>query len=408
MTYSPIGPGLIALLGCTQIVGYGTIYYAYPVLVPQVAAEFGTSEPVLYAVMAAGLFVSGLAAPWLGGLMDRFQAPRVMVAGSLVVSGMLAGMALAPSLIVFAALVIALKAISFAVLYDAAFATLALRRPQDTRAAITSLTLVAGFASTIFWPLTGWLVESLGWRGTVGLWAGLNLLLAFPLHLWLSAPPRVAPPAGAGRREPVPGAVWTPLPSAAAPGAFLLLGWGFALSGMLIAAMGVQMVPILLALDLGDAAYLVAMAMGPAQVAIRIVDATLWRRRHPLWVALVSALAVVAAVGLLPLAGGATGLAMVCVILFGAGHGLASIVRGAVPVALFGAIGLGRRLGRLAALRAMLAALAPFLFALGHQALGLTTALLICGAVGLAGFLALLRLWSMLPAASIESALHER
>jgi len=415
MPPSPRGPGLIAALGVTQILGYGTVFYAYPVLVPAIAASFGTSHATLYAILSVGLFAGGLAAPRLGRMMDRFQPPRVMAAGSLLVGALMGALALAPGLAVFAVLVVLLQALSFAVLYDAAFATLALRRPEDTRRAITRLTLIAGFASTLFWPLAGWLVDVLGWRGAWAVFATLNLGLALPLHLWLAVPPRWPPPPPGTVPRTAPEATAGPTPdrSTAPPGvaqpgtapdwpvlqgpqadrAFVLLGAGFALTGMLIAALAVQIVPVLLARGLAEGAYLAAMAMGPAQVAIRIVDATLWRNRHPLWVAVISAGLVVVALAALLLPGPPLAMAVLFAVLYGAGQGLASIVRGAVPVALFGTQGLGLRLGRLASLRNMLGALAPFLFALGSQTLGTGAALVLTALVGLAGLAATVRLW---------------
>ncbi len=147
------GPRLLPVvlaLGATQVIGYGTLYYAYAILAPAVAGEFDTSLTSLYAIFSAGLLAGGLAAPQLGAWMDRFGAPRIMAAGSLVTALLVAGLAIAPNLWVFAACVIAIEVVGVAVLYDAAFATLAAIGRAEARWAITHLTLIAGFASTIF------------------------------------------------------------------------------------------------------------------------------------------------------------------------------------------------------------------------------------------------------------------
>jgi MFS family permease len=381
---------MIAALGVTQIIGYGSLYYAFPIMAPAVAQEFGVSEPLLFGLLSAGLLLGGLAAPRLGGLLDRMGAPRVMAAGSLLMAGLSAALALAPSLPVYGALLLLIELLSFTVLYDAAFATLAQRQPQDTRRAITRLTLIAGFASTLFWPLTGWLVDHLGWRGAQGIFAALHLGIAVPLHLALAARPR---------RQAAPQPVVTPplslpppLTGAAARQAFVLLGLSFALTGMAISALGVHLVPVLLARGLGETAYLAAMVMGPAQVLIRLVDATLWRHLHPLQVAVVSAAAIPVALALLLVPGPAALLAFAFALCFGAGQGLSSIVRGSVPVALFGVTGLGQRLGRLAAIRSVLGASAPFLFAWAMAQLGAQAAICAALAVALAGVLALVML----------------
>ena len=376
----------VAVLGVTQILGYGAIFYAFPLLVAPVARDLDTSETTLFSVFAIGLFLGGLVASVAGPWLDRFGAPRVMALGSALSACLFAALSLAPNLATYALLVIALEAISFLVLYDAAFAALALTVPQGTRKAITRLTLIAGFASTLFWPLTGYLIEALDWRATYMIFAGLHLLIALPLHLWLAR--QRGPHRGPTHATSAPPAApdFAPVAPQITRRAFWLLGASFALTGIVIAALGVHLVPSLLALGLGPQAYLIGMLMGPAQVLVRILDATLWRNTHPLTVALISAMAIVLAVGALQLAGTGLAFAMGFAVIFGAGQGLASIVRGAVPLALFGAQGIGRRLGHLAALRNLTAAAAPFAFALGSQTLGLPLTLSLSFAIAMGGF----------------------
>lgn len=382
---------LVPVLGLTQIIGYGTSYYAFPILAPAVAREFALGEPVLFGLLSAGLLLGGLTAPALGSLLDRLGAARVMGWGSLGMAVLFALWAISPNIFVFGALTLAIEVLSFAVLYDAAFALLAQKRPDDTRGAITRLTLIAGFASTLFWPASHWLLEQFGWRGTQAIFAALHLLCAglhFALMRLPAAPPQPVPRVpGQGRAEPP-----APLPEAAARRAFWLLALGFALTGMALSAITVHLVGILQARNLGQVAYLAAMVMGPAQVAVRLVDATFWRGLHPLYVALVAAGAVFVAIGLLVLPGPAAPMAFAFAMIFGAGSGLSSIVRGAVPVALFGAGGLGLRLGKLAAVRNLLGASAPFLFAALSRSQSMALASFAALVLALAGLLALLLL----------------
>lgn len=383
---------VIAALGASQIIGYGALYYAYAVLAPGIAVEFDVSEASLFAVFSIGLLVGGLTAPAFGRRIDRHGAPIVMATGSAVIAVLLAMLSVAPDLWVFAGLVVLIEIISFTVLYDAAFATLARLAPQDSRSAITLLTLIAGFASTIFWPLTGWLAEGVGWRGTYLVFAGLNLGLAFPLHLWIAKHPVPAlAPSDTGKIHAVQARYRLSGPSARR--AFWLVGVGFALSGMVISAVTVHMVPILLARDMGEMAYLVAMVMGPAQVLIRLVDATLWRHSHPVVVAIVAATALPLAVVALLVPGPAIVTGICFAVLLGTGGGLSSIVRGAVPVALFGPDGVGLRLGRLAAIRNVLGASAPFAFALATTHLGPQPTLYLIAAFGFLGLMVMAALW---------------
>lgn len=385
---------LVAALGATQVIGYGSLYYAFPILAPAVAQEFGVGEPLLFGLLSAGLLLGGLAAPSLGGLIDRIGAGRVMTAGSLAMALLLTLLAAAPNIQVFGGLILLIELLSFAVLYDAAFALLAQKRPGDTRRAITSLTLIAGFASTLFWPLTGFLGDTLGWRRTQLVFAGGQLICA-ALHWGVAAAPviELQPP-----RPETPGpqpATAPGMSDATARRAFRLLALGFALTGMAISAITVHLVEILRTLALGEMAYLAAMVMGPAQVAVRVMDATVWRDRHPLFIALLSASGIAAAIALLLLPGLVPALAQPLAFAFaailGAGAGLSSIVRGAVPVALFGASGLGLRLGRLASIRNLLGASAPFLFAWA-AAWSMAGAVAAALALSLAGLAALLLL----------------
>jgi hypothetical protein len=391
----------VVALGVTQVLGYGTLYYAFPLAVPGMAATHGIAPTTAFAAFSAGMLAAGLAAPRLGRAMDRLGAGRVMAAGSAVCALLLAALAAAPGAAAFAVLVVALEIAGAMVLYDAAFAALVQLSGPGGRRAITQLTLIAGFASTLFWPLTGWLVETVGWQGTWMVWAALHLGICLPLHLWLAAQPRAGQvaPAAAGPASP-------PTAHPAPRGAFGLVAVAFALSGMLVAALGVHMVPLLVALGHAGQAYLVSMVMGPAQVAIRLTDALFWKGLHPLDVALVAAAALPVAVLALLVLPGSVAAAVLFAALLGVGGGLSSIVRGTLPLSLFGAQGYGALLGRLTFVRTLLSAVAPFLFALVMQTAGSGAALAAGVALGLAGLvpLAVLRLRLRLPRQSIPGS----
>lgn len=384
----------VAALGASQILGYGSLYYAFPLMVPAVAGDLGTTPATLFAVFSAGLLAGGLVAPVLGRLMDRIGAPRVMAAGSLAAGGALVLMAVAPGLWSFAAAVLLVELIAGAVLYDAAFASLVLLRGTGARRAITRLTLIAGFASTLFWPLTGWLVETQGWRVTYLIYAGLHVTLGFGLHLWLSRQP------AADETVPLAGATAAarPLPQALVRGAYISVAVSFALSGVLISATTVHLVGVLASAGAGAGATAYAMLMGPAQVAVRLVDALFWKALHPLSVAAISALALPAAIGLLLLGAPVWVAGPAFAVLLGFGQGLASIVRGSVPLALFGPAGYGAQLGRLALIRTVASAGAPAAFAAMLAALGLGPTLWAFLVLGLAAAVPLLALRARLGA----------
>ena len=152
------------LLGITTLISYGTLYYAFGVLAPGMSADTGLSLSFIYALFSAGLAVSALIAPRAGRLMDEANPGAVMAAGSLAAAVILAVWALVPGAVAFGVMLVAARLVSVLVLYEAAFVAAARLRSQSARRTITGITLVAGFASTVFWPLTQWLVTLWDWR----------------------------------------------------------------------------------------------------------------------------------------------------------------------------------------------------------------------------------------------------
>lgn len=382
---------IVIALGVTQIIGYGTLYYSFAILAQAVADSFAVASATLYAVFSAGFLLSGFSAPWLGRQMDQRGAPKLMALGSMLSALGLGVLAAAPNLAVYAMAFCLLEVVGVLVLYSAAFSCLAQFDGLNARRSITHLTLIAGFASTIFWPLTGWMAEAIGWRATYAAFAAMHLAIALPLHLWL-----IRRSGGVAGGHGKSDATRLPLSDRERLIAFWCVATSFALSGALMSALNVHLVPVLQAMGLGAAAYYTSMLMGPAQVAVRLSDALFWRGLHPTTVALISVSALCLSVTLLlsglpaQIAGASFAL------VFGAGQGLSTIVSGTLPLALFGAAGFGARLGRLSAIRTLLSGFAPFVFAMALGAIGTALSLTMALAVGLAALAPLLYLRAFL------------
>ena len=384
--------GVVTALGATQIIAYGTLYYAYSILTPVIARDLGVDHSTLFAIFSAGLLLAGLAAPELGRRMDRHGPPTIMALGSLAVSLALVGTSLAPNLIWFGVFVLLQMVIGAAVQYEAAFAALAYFAGANARRAITHLTIFGAIASTIFWPMTGWLSAEIGWRSTWLVYALAHLAIAFPLHLWLWRHGRLTQDARREAAAAAPLRQNVPLTGADGRFAFAAIAIGFALSGAVVAALGVHMVLVLQALGLGSAAYAASMVMGPMQAVIRVTDAMFFKRLHPLSVAIISGLAVPGAVMILFVGAHPVFAGILFAGLFGIGQGLSSIVKGSVPLVLFGAFGFAERLGHLTAIRAVPSAAAPFLFAVLHEQLGITLSVIVLAGIGVLGVLPLIGL----------------
>lgn len=398
------------MLGITQILGYGTVYYSFAVLAGDIAAEFGWPVSRIFGAFSLALLVGGFTAPLAGRLIDRHGAGAVMAAGSLATTVALAATAWAPGPIAFAAGLIAVEAASTLILYDAAFAALVQACGPHARSRITQLTLIAGFSSTIFWPFTTWLHGSLGWREVLLVFAALNLLVCLPLHLLIARmPPMRDEPREAGA---APAPAWIGEAPMAALGrrVFALIALGFALSGFLLSAVLTQMLPMLTALGLGTSALLVSTLFGPAQVLVRFASIGLGRRRHPLVVTIFGMAMLPLAATILALSAPAAAGAALFAVLLGFGSGLKSIVQGTLPLALFGSAAYGTRLGTLALARQFLAAAAPFALAWMMESFGPRAALLALvgvGCLGLMAFLEVARIRARPHAApGPEAALH--
>lgn len=344
-------------LGVTQLVGYGCTSYLPASLAAAQGKTFGVATAAIFAAFSGALLTQGLLGPFAGRLADRAGARRPLAVGSVILALALVGMALAQDMIQVAAAWLLLGVGMSLALYDIAFAGLVSWFGLDARRSITGVTLIAGFASTIAWPLTAWLEHTLGWRNTALIWAAANLLIALPLHLTLPSGAAPKPKAATAEED-------APPPPTNIAFQMVMLAAALAVMSAVGSIMGAHLPPLLASLGAGATLAVVAgMLVGPSQVAARLAEFALVRKIHPL----VSARF---AVGLFPIGAGLLILlgpiaAVPFAALYGAGNGLFTIVRGTLPLVLFGSQGYGARLGLLNVPARLLGALAPLLFALG-------------------------------------------
>jgi MFS family permease len=370
--------GAIWALGVTQIIGYGTLYYSFSILAPGIAVDLNVGVEWVYGCISLALLAGGLISPSAGGLADRVGAGKVMSLGSIGAAAALAVCGLADGTIAFLAGMILVELASAFVLYSTAFAFLAQTTGARAQRSITYLTLIAGFASTIFWPVTTWLLQAMDWDQVYFLFAVLNLAVCLPLHLWLSRFARIA----AGRpvtTEPAP----TPMAIDNANLVFVLIVLGFSLAGFVSAATLFHMVPMLGLLGLGTAGVWVASLLGPAQVASRLINMAFGKGLPATVLAVVSAITMPLALGTLALSAPSTAGAVAFAVVFGLGSGLFSIVSGTLPLAIFGRAGFGKRLGWIGLGRLGLSALAPFALSVALGVIGPRPSLWILAGAGM-------------------------
>lgn len=388
IVFRPGGPSLIVALGVTQIFGYGALYYAFTVLAPRITESFGWAPEWTFGGFAAGLLLGGAVAPLTGSLIDRYGTRLVMTVGSVLAGLSLLALAEARGIVSYVAAMVALQAVTTAVFYDAAFAALTQARGSQARRAISKLTLIGGFASTLFWPLTSSLLVVLDWRGVYRLYGLSQLFVCVPLHLFF-LPGRVKRPAeahaaGAPSAGAEPEAIY--LAGDARRRAFLLLALAFSLQGFVVSAASIHILTLLRGFDLTPAvAVFIGAMIGPSQVAGRLIEMLFGRAVSPVITAWVSACLMPLGLLLLLIGGNVPVIAGCFAVGYGMSMGLSSIVRGTVPLQLFGPAGFGATMGKLSAPGLAIKAAAPLAFAVSLERAGVTfSTLLLIAFSGLA------------------------
>nr|WP_281438980.1 MFS transporter [Achromobacter xylosoxidans] len=382
-------------MGTAQTLAWASSYYLPAMLAAPMAADLGVATPTVFAAFSGAMVVSALVGPWAGLAIDR-HGGRVVLAGTSLVFALGLGMlGFAQGLWTMVIAWLVIGAAMGAGLYEAAFSSLVRLYGQHARGAITGITLLAGFASTVGWPLSAWMETRFGWRNACLGWAGIHLLIGLPLNAWLPTLPSPAQPERTAAADPAQAiASASPPPVAAAGGAgyaTALLAFVFAATWFISTAMATHLPRMLEAAGATlAAAVAVGALVGPAQVAGRVLEFGFLRRVHPLLSARLAALAHPAGVTVLLMAGPVA--APLFAILHGAGNGILTIAKGTLPLVLFGAQGYGARQGWLMLPARIAQALAPLLFGLALDAWG-ANALWLSGAIGLAacGALMLLR-----------------
>lgn len=378
---------VVVALGITQTLAWASSYYIPAVLAVPMARSLGIASSWVFGAFSAALVLSALIAPWVGRMIDAKGGRTMLTASNVVLAAGLALLAAAqgPVVLLLGWLVMGLG-ISMG-LYDAAFATLAGLYGRAARGPITGITLIAGFASTVGWPVSAVLEEVVGWRGTCLAWAGLHLVLGLPLNRFL-VPPAPPPEKAAAATEPE----GPPPPRFAMP----LLAVVFATTWFVAGAMAAHLPVLLEAAGTTTAVAIAAGALiGPAQVGARILEFSFLRRFHPLVSARIATLCHPIGAAVLALYGGPA--AAVFVVLHGMGNGVLTIAKGTLPLAVFGPVGYGARTGLISAPSRLLQATAPFLFGLVLEGGGVAWALWLTAGCCLAAFVALLLLRAVPP-----------
>jgi MFS family permease len=352
---------VIAALGVSQTLAWASSYYLLAILADPIAAALRLPRALVFGAFSMSLLIAAFLGPAVGRAIDRRGGRGVLALSNVMLAAGLVWLAAARGPIgLFGAWVI-LGVGQAMGLYNAGFATLTALYDREARSAITGITLIAGFASTVSWPLSSLLNDAFGWRVACLVWAGLNLAIALPLNRF------VLPVAmqSAQRQAAEAPVGWKPYRE------MLLLAFVFAVGWFVAGSMAAHLPRLLERAGATPIEAVAAAALvGPAQVAARLAEFVVLRRIHPLVSARIATSLHPIGAAVLAVMGppGAT----LFVVLFGAGNGLLTIASGTVPLALFGPLGYGERTGLITAPARAAQAFAPVVFGLLLDRMGVS------------------------------------
>ena len=382
--------GVVAALGTAQTLAWGSSHYLPAILADPIARDLGISSNWFFAAFSASLVISGLLGPRVGRQIDRVGGRQVLCASNIVLAAGLALLGASASVRTMSAAWLLLGIGMGLGLYDAAFGALGRIYGSDARASITGITLIAGFASTIGWPLSSLGLETVGWRETCFAWAAAHIVLGLPLNLML---PRAERPAAT--HGP------TVKPHIRIDRTMVLLSFAFAAAWAVTSAMAAHLPRIIEAFGATPAqAVFAGMMIGPAQVAARVMEASVLGRFHPLVSTRLACITHPIGAAVIGLLGG--GAAAAFTLLHGAGNGILTIARGTLPLAIFGPQNYAYRLGLIGAPSRIAQALAPLAFGLLIEPLGRVVVVVSAG-LSLSALVALTLLRARAPATEVPS-----
>ena len=380
---------IVTVLGSLQILSWGSTFYFPAVFATPIVRDTGWPYAWVVGGLSVGLLVAGLVSPRIGRAIGAYGGRPILALGTLLLALGLVLIGTSQNLIWYFAGWIVLGTGMGAGLYDAAFSTLGVIYGKHARGAIAGVTLIGGFASTVCWPFSAYLVEHVGWRMACFVYSVIYLAIAMPLYL-LALPRRgaqspseetraaeAAPAALAQNEKPI----------------FVLLAAVLTTAASILAMMGAHLVALLQArgLDLA-AAVALGMLIGPSAVGARFVETLAGNRYHPIWTMIASVVLVALGASLFLIS---SSLFAAAIILYASGNGIGTIARGTLPLALFGPERYPALMGRIARPIMFAMALSPFLGAVAFQLGGAAWTFMMLLVLAISNVVLVATLWAM-------------
>jgi len=371
---------IVLALGTTQTLAWASSVYLPALVADPIAHDLGVSSNWIFGAYSAALVIAAVLGPRVGRQIDRVGGRSVLSISNLTLAAGLVLLGFAQSIWMLVLAWILLGIGMGYGLYDAAFGALGRIYGAAARSASTGITLLAGFASTIGWPLTALGLQTIGWRDTCFAWAAAHILMGLPINLLMLPAVQIAKTAAETHVKP-----HIPIDRT-----MVLLAFAFASAWMVTGAMAAHFPRIMEAAGASPVQAVAAGALiGPAQVAARIFEASFLKRYHPIVSARLACLTHPIGAAIVWLTGGAA--TSVFAVFHGAGNGVITIARGTLPLAVFGPQDYGYRLGLIGAPARMSQAAAPLLLGFLIDAMG-SRVLIVSSLLSLTALAALLML----------------
>jgi MFS family permease len=348
-------------LGTTMTIGYGTLYYSFTIMSGEFQNEFGWSKSFIFGIFSLGILLGGILAPSVGKLLDKHGARSIMTLGSLLATFGLFLISQIENQWHYIGSILFLEVVSTLVLYEAAFVAFSQLAGNHARVPITQITLMAGFASTIFWPLISYMLTILSWRETYQILALFHLFISIPIHYFILKPNLII------NLQDQPKKIFDnslELQAGNRKEAFIYISIVFSLLAIPITVTQTHFMNLMqgFGYELVSAVALGAL-IGPAQVGARIAEMVSSKHFSPMVSGIFSILAMFIGFLVLLFNGYNYYVAVVFIVLYGAGQGLSDIIRGSIPLYLFGKVNYGQTNGKINFFRLIVVALVPFCFA---------------------------------------------
>ena len=347
-------------LGTTMTIGYGTLYYSFAIMSEEFAKEFLWTKSFIFGILSLGILLGGLIAPQIGKLLDKYGARGIMSFGSVLSAIGLYNLSMIDSKLEYIIAILFLQLVSVFVLYESAFIAFAQIAGNKARLPIIQVTLIAGFASTIFWPLISYLLTMISWREVYQILYLLNILIALPIHFFILKPNLIVK--HEQDDEEIEEFIY--LENLHKRNTFILLSIAFSLIAIPITVMQTQFLTLFKSFGIEiSLAITLGALIGPSQVGIRVFEILFSKYITPIHSAIFSTFLMSLGLFALLFSGYSFTIAIVFVLLYGAGQGLSDIIRGTLPLYLFGKDGYGKTTGKLNFFRLIMTSTVPFSFA---------------------------------------------